>query len=100
MMIGKLALALVLSTLLITVAYAQTETVLHSFTVDGDGVLPLSSLTRDGAGNLYGTTQYGGLGYGTVYELSPNGSGGWNGPCSTISALHRTAGTVGFPTLT
>ncbi len=40
---------------------------------------PQSSLTFDGAGNLYGTTYGGGLfGYGTVFELSPNGNGGWN----------------------
>jgi len=36
----------------------------------------------DGAGNFYGTTIQGGekygSGYGTLFELSPNGSGGWN----------------------
>ena len=35
-----------------------------------------SPLTPDGAGNYYGTTTAGGLGYGTLYELSPNGTGG------------------------
>ncbi len=44
-----------------------------------DSGTPQSSLTPDGAGNLYGTTYYGGpSGAGTVFELSPNGSGGWN----------------------
>ena len=29
-------------------------------------------------GNLYGTTIYGGTyNWGTVFELTPNGSGGW-----------------------
>ncbi len=59
-------------------AQAQTETVLHNFAGDPDGAYPISNLTSDGAGNFYGTTMGGGLGYGTIFELSPNGSGGWN----------------------
>ena len=57
-----------------------TERVLHSFDLSsGDGALPLSGLTFDSAGNLYGTTGVGGLHFsGTVFELSPNGGGGWN----------------------
>ena len=32
----------------------------------------------DRAGNLYGTTNYGGVyGVGTIYKLHPNGKGGW-----------------------
>lgn len=51
-----------------------TETVLHSFNFDGiDGFRPYSSLVRDAAGNLYGTTNIGGAygvyGFGTVFEL-------------------------------
>ncbi|MFY9903648.1 MAG: choice-of-anchor tandem repeat GloVer-containing protein [Terriglobales bacterium] len=58
-------------------AHAQTETVLYNFTGGSDGASPQSNLTsHDGA--FYGTTYGGGLGYGTVFELSPNGSGGWN----------------------
>jgi len=68
-----------------------TETVLYNFCstqasgVCIDGGFPLSRLTRDGAGNLYGTTFFGGTGAiggdsgrlgGTVFELSLNG-GGW-----------------------
>lgn len=52
------------------------ETVLHSFAGSpADGEAPLASLTRDAAGNLYGTTEFGGTagGGGTVFELSPNG---------------------------
>jgi len=59
-------------------ALAQTETVLYRFHKDGlDGKEPQSRLTSDGKGNLYGTTTYGGaFGYGTVFELSPNGGYG------------------------
>jgi uncharacterized repeat protein (TIGR03803 family) len=62
--------------------WAQTETVMWDF-CDGigcpDGENPGSGLTSDGAGNFYGTTIYGGANAaGTVFELSPNGSGGWN----------------------
>jgi uncharacterized repeat protein (TIGR03803 family) len=77
------SIAFVFSTLLIAApGQAQTETVLYDFCsqpncTDGSG--PLASLTFDGAGNLYGTTYSGGaFGGGTVFELSPNGSGGWN----------------------
>ena len=64
-----------------------TETVLHLFTGQGDGINPAAGVTLDGKGNIFGTTQYGGTANctngsgsscGTVYELSPNGSGGWN----------------------
>jgi uncharacterized repeat protein (TIGR03803 family) len=57
----------------------QPVTVLHNFTGGNDGGSPMSNLIFDSAGNLYGTTEVGGLyDYGTVYELSPNGNGGWN----------------------
>src|SRR5439155_7349667 len=40
------------------------------------GAGPAAGLIMDGAGNLYGTTQNGGsLGYGTVFQLAPNGPG-------------------------
>jgi uncharacterized repeat protein (TIGR03803 family) len=54
------------------------ETVLHSFTSTPDGASPFAGLTWDPVGNLYGTTYGGGSGMGTVYELSPNRSGGWS----------------------
>ncbi len=57
---------------------AQTEQTLYSFTGGADGGNPLSSLVKDTAGNLYGTTFVGGAyGAGEVFELSPNTSGGW-----------------------
>jgi uncharacterized repeat protein (TIGR03803 family) len=44
-----------------------------------DGADPLDSgLLMDNEGNLYGTTYDGGSGSGTVFELSPTGTGTWN----------------------
>jgi uncharacterized repeat protein (TIGR03803 family) len=43
---------------------------------NGTGTLPDSGVIFDGAGNLYGTTPYGGpYQYGLVYELTPSASG-------------------------
>ena len=51
-----------------------TETVLYSFAGTPDGANPVASLVRDTAGNLYGTTQYGGpSGSGTVFKLDTTG---------------------------
>jgi uncharacterized repeat protein (TIGR03803 family) len=49
-----------------------TETLLHSFGHGKDGSVPVSGLTFDAAGNLYGTDWYGGA-YddGTVFEVTP-----------------------------
>jgi uncharacterized repeat protein (TIGR03803 family) len=45
---------------------------------------PERALAIDSAGNLYGTTVYGGTGgYGTAFELSPSSGGGW-----TYTDLH------------
>jgi uncharacterized repeat protein (TIGR03803 family) len=52
--------------------------VLYNFTGGSVGANPQSRLTSDGAGNFYGTAYEGGVGAGTVFELSPNSSGGWN----------------------
>jgi uncharacterized repeat protein (TIGR03803 family) len=59
-----------------------TEQVLHSFADGTDGAYPTGSLITDTAGNLYGTTPWGGIhcdpyGCGTVFELSPREGGGW-----------------------
>jgi uncharacterized repeat protein (TIGR03803 family) len=51
--------------------------VLHAFK-GSDGAEPLASLIFDGAGNLYGTTEYGGAyNRGTVFKLTPNADGSW-----------------------
>lgn len=55
-----------------------SESILFSFTDRDDGASPQSDVVMDGAGDLYGTTEYGGgSDYGTVFELVPNGSGGY-----------------------
>ena len=53
------------------------ESVLYSFQEGSDGNSPISNLVADGVGNLYGTTSEGGLGRGTIFKLSPAGSGKW-----------------------
>jgi hypothetical protein len=74
------------------------KTVLYYFTGNSDGGQPTGSLVMDGVGNLYGTATNGGLsgcgqpGCGVVFELSPNGSGGWTE--STIYSF--TSGDGGF----
>lgn len=61
-----------------------TETVIHSFGGTGDGIFPAAQMIFDAAGNLYGTTLFGGAfgtgeeGGGTVFELSPQTGGGWS----------------------
>lgn len=69
-----------------------TESILYSFAGGSDGANPVSGVVTDNAGNLYGTTAYGGSGgtipgYGTVFELTSNGSGGY-----TESVLYRFTG--------
>jgi uncharacterized repeat protein (TIGR03803 family) len=62
---------------------AWTEEVLYSFGTGTDGATPVAGVTFDATGNLYGTTSAGGaFGYGTVFQLTPSGSG-W-----TESILH------------
>ena len=53
------------------------ENVIYSFQGGTDGNSPISNLVFDVAGNLYGTTSEGGLGRGTIFELSPIGGGQW-----------------------
>jgi uncharacterized repeat protein (TIGR03803 family) len=78
-------------------AWAQTETVLHSFGAGKDGSNPQASLIADPGGNLYGTTFYGGNdprcyppGCGTVFELTRAAGGNW-----TEKILHNFTGTGG-----
>ncbi len=77
------------------------ETVLHVFGAFGsnDGTQPFSTLAFDKAGNLYGTTNQGGGGFGgtfclngcgTVFKLAPNADGTW-----TESVIHSFPGTKG-----
>ncbi|MGO4881602.1 MAG: choice-of-anchor tandem repeat GloVer-containing protein [Bryobacteraceae bacterium] len=51
---------------------AWTETVLYNFAGGNDGAFPYASLAIDAAGNLYGTTDFGGShNKGTVFKLAP-----------------------------
>ncbi len=74
---------------------AGNETILHSFTGGADGAVPLASLLRDHAGNLYGTTSTGGdsscqyfgvPGCGTIFEISST---------RKFTALHTLTGAEG-----
>ncbi|HXM63342.1 MAG TPA: choice-of-anchor tandem repeat GloVer-containing protein [Terriglobales bacterium] len=65
-------------------APASNEKVIYSFTGGADGGQPMSDLTLDADGNLYGTTEYGGSGActyntppgcGTVFELKRSKDG-------------------------
>lgn len=69
----------------VSAAVAQQETLLYSFgSGSTDASSPFAALISDAAGNFYGTTAGGGdFGVGTVFELSPNSSGGW-----TETVLH------------
>ena len=52
-----------------------TESVVYSFTNSaGDGANPEAELVLDAFGNLYGTTNLGGIGGGTVFEVTPMGA--------------------------
>lgn len=61
-----------------TTGTTWTETVLWNFANTPDAANPVNGLIWDSEGNFYGTAYNGGAGgYGAVFELSPNGSGGW-----------------------
>ena len=84
---GSFRRATLLGSLLIAVAlsgaHANNEQVLYAFTGGPDGADPINGVTRDAAGNLYGTTFYGGTGGGAVFKLSPDG---------TLTTLHTFTG--------
>ena len=71
------------------------EHVLWNFSQNGaDGYNPYGGVVFDAAGNLYGTTLYGGAyNYGIVYELSPTANGAWK---ETVLHSFDRNGTDGF----
>jgi uncharacterized repeat protein (TIGR03803 family) len=75
----KYALVALLALICVTVnAWAGTENVLWNFISAPKGFNSASSVISDAAGNLYGTTQLGGLhGFGTVFKLTPQTDGRW-----------------------
>src|SRR6202050_1919232 len=73
----RLALLAVGTLLAVAPAAAQvTDTVLNDF-IGSNGSSVFAGLTFDRAGNLYGSTQTGGKGSGTVYELTLGLTGDW-----------------------
>jgi uncharacterized repeat protein (TIGR03803 family) len=71
-------------------AAAVTEAVVYSFQGHQDGRTPTANLVADAAGNLYGTTLFGGVGsltYGTVFELSPPAAAGGAWTKTTLYAF-------------
>lgn len=66
------------STVCRTTSCPWTETILYRFQGGNDASNPVSRVTFDQSGNLYGTTDSGGVsGHGTVYELQPS-NGSWS----------------------
>ena len=54
---------------------AGSVTELYSFTPGNNGISPYAALVPDGAGNFYGTAQYGGAnGQGTIFKISSAGA--------------------------
>src|SRR5579859_6080244 len=68
-----LAVALFIGIATTQMAPAQSFGVLYNFTGSTDGGWPYTFLIRDTAGNLYGTTETGGAGFGTVFKLTKAG---------------------------
>jgi uncharacterized repeat protein (TIGR03803 family) len=55
-------------------AQTATETVLHNFADLPNGATPEAGMIRDSAGDLYGTTEFGGAaGYGVVFKVDTAG---------------------------
>jgi uncharacterized repeat protein (TIGR03803 family) len=73
-----LAILLTLSALFVTTASAAPESVLHNFTGNSAGAYPFSNLIFDRFGNLYGESNGDWSFEGNVFELSPDGNGGWS----------------------
>jgi uncharacterized repeat protein (TIGR03803 family) len=81
-----LSAAVLTSTLLLSVFAQAGDEEINVYTFNQDnggtntsGYFPLGRLLMDEAGNMYGATLNGADGNaGTIFELTPNGSGGWN----------------------
>jgi uncharacterized repeat protein (TIGR03803 family) len=88
-----------------SIAHAQSFRVLYNFQggFDGpDGAEPIGGFLADKAGNLYGVTEYGGDGCGTVFKLAPDGTetvlyafkGGSDGCYPAGAPIEDTAGNL------
>ena len=87
-------LGVLLATTSMRALAAGHETVLHRFKDGLDGSSPWAGLTPDGAGNLYGTAQFGGANAeGTVFKMTPKPKGGWSfTPIYQLSGLASEGG--------
>jgi uncharacterized repeat protein (TIGR03803 family) len=71
--------------------------VVHAFR-SSDGFAPVSALAADAAGNLYGTTAYGGsFGDGTVFKLTPPAAGQTDWKRTVIHEFNSAAGDGATP---
>jgi|ERR1700722_4876944 len=76
-----------------------SEKILHNFTGKDDGGSPIAGVVIDGAGNLYGMAELGGISdYGVIYQIAPGSNGTWtdhivhsfpggNGGTATFAAM-------------
>jgi hypothetical protein len=63
---------------------SYAESVVYAFRGAADGYFPLTRVALDAAGSIYGATLLGGVNNeGGVFQLSPDGSGGW-----TFKGIH------------
>ncbi len=85
-LVTTLAVVLGLGLAAIPPAQAQTFALLHTFSGAPDGANPVAGLVQDPAGNLYGTTQQGGITAG----VCTNTGLGFTG-CGTIFKIDTTA---------
>ena len=86
----------------------QKHTMLYKFAGGTDGAFPFAGVVRDSAGNLYGTTEAGGVpgcsgfGCGTVFKLDPTGketvlytfTGGTDGGLPLAGVVRDAAGNL------
>jgi len=63
----------VVALLLLNAFSLASEKVIYTFAGDSDGEYADTELVRDASGNLYGTTVQGGIGAGTVFQITPSG---------------------------
>ncbi len=69
------AILFLLFLLAASLAIGQTDNVLHSFSGNPDGALPVAAPLFDSSGNLYGTTpSAGAFGNGSVFMRTPSGA--------------------------
>jgi hypothetical protein len=66
----------------------------YDFTGGADGYGPTAGVVIDAAGNLYGATKEGALGYGAIFKLTPSGDG-WQE--TTIHEFTYDNGDGGYP---